>query len=150
MPKTPASALILGLAGLIPFLWAALGHLMPQLSDWTVSILGQRFAASHMLIAYGTVILCFMSGVLWGFATEAFGTAATKAYALSVVPALWAFFAIGGGETRATSAVLVGFLLVFACDLQFSAWGLTPSWWVKLRAMLTGIVVLCLLIGFIL
>ncbi|RLJ40819.1 uncharacterized protein DUF3429 [Litoreibacter meonggei] len=140
----PRPALTLGLAGLLPFLWGALGVLVPVIDDQTTSLLSQRFGASYILISYGTVILCFMSGVLWGFATK---TNAAAAYALSTLPALWAFFTIGGGGARPTTAVLIGFLLVFACDVQFARWNLTPAWWLKLRALLTVIVCACLLIG---
>lgn len=140
----PRAALTLGLAGLLPFLWGALGMIVPAVDDQTTALLGQRFGASYILISYGTVILCFMSGVLWGFATK---TSAFAAYTLSTMPALWAFFTIGGGATRATVAVLIGFLLVFACDVQFARWNLTPEWWLKLRALLTAIVCVCLLIG---
>ena len=144
MKDIPTSALSLGLAGLLPFLWAALGILMPSVSDLTVSILGPRFNAPYMLIAYGTVILCFMSGVLWGFAVK---SERFLPYVLSVIPALWAFFTIGGGERQATSAVLVGFILVFLFDMQLANWGLTPPWWVKLRALLTAVVLACLAVG---
>lgn len=140
----PRGPLVLGIVGLLPFVWAALGILAPSVSDATVSVLGPRFNASYMLISYGTVILCFMSGVLWGFATK---TDDITAYVLSTMPALWTFFTIGGGERQATSAVLIGFLLVFVCDVQFRLWNLTPLWWLKLRARLTGVVVVCLLIG---
>lgn len=144
MTSIPRGALLLGLAGLVPFLWAALGILAPSISDVTVSLLGPRFNAPYMMVSYGTVILCFMSGVLWGFATK---TNEIKAFALSVLPALWAFFTIGGGPQQAASAVLIGFILVFACDVQFRLWDLTPEWWLKLRALLTSIVAACLLIG---
>ncbi len=144
MTPIPRPALAMGLAGLLPFLWGAAGLLVPALSDSTVALLGQRFNAGFILISYGTVIMCFMSGVLWGFAT---GQERMLPYILSTIPALWAFFAIGGGEQQATSAVLVGFILVFLFDLQFSNWRLTPPWWLKLRALLTGVVALCLIIG---
>jgi hypothetical protein len=140
----PRAPLLLGLAGLLPFLWAALGVLVPAVSDATVAILGPRFNAPYMLIAYGTVILCFMSGVLWGFAVK---SDRFLPYIVSTLPALWAFFSIGGGERQATSAVLIGFLLVFLFDLQFAVWRLTPAWWLKLRALLTAIVLACLAIG---
>jgi hypothetical protein len=140
----PRAPLLLGLAGLMPFLWAALGSLVPSFSDMTVGVLGQRFNAPFVLISYGTVILCFMSGVLWGFAVKSDRFAP---YIYSVIPALWAFFTIGGGEEQATKAVLIGFILVFAFDLQFSVWRLVPDWWIKLRALLTAIVCGCLLIG---
>ncbi len=144
MTQIPRAPLLLGLAGLLPFLWAAAGILVPALSDATVSILGARFNAPYVLISYGTVIMCFMSGVLWGFATK---SERLVPYAMSTMPALWAFFAIGGGERQATSAVLVGFVLVFLCDLQFAVWRLTPPWWIKLRTLLTAIVLACLAIG---
>lgn len=140
----PRAPLILGLAGLLPFLWAALGVLAPGIAEVTVDIMGPRFNARYMLISYGTVILCFMSGVLWGFATKSERLAP---YLMSTGPALWAFFMIGGGERQATSAVLIGFLLVFGCDMQFRMWGLTPHWWLSLRALLTVVVVACLAVG---
>ncbi|PTX57313.1 uncharacterized protein DUF3429 [Litoreibacter ponti] len=140
----PRPALYLGLAGLLPFLWGALGTLVPAIDQFTVSALGQRFNAGFILVSYGTVILCFMSGVLWGFATK---TNEFKAFSLSTMPALWAFFTVGGGQDRAISAVLIGFLLVFACDVQFRLWGLAPDWWLKLRTLLTAIVAACLAIG---
>lgn len=144
MTPIPRPALLLGFAGLLPFLWAALGVLFPALSDATVAALGPRFNAPYVLISYGTVILCFMSGVLWGFAIK---SDRMLPYALSTMPALWAFFTIGGGERQATSAVLVGFILVFMCDLQFAAWRLTPAWWIKLRALLSAVVIACLAVG---
>lgn len=140
----PRAPFFLGLAGLLPFLWGALGVLVPSVSDLTVDIMGPRFNARFMLISYGTVILCFMSGVLWGFAVKSDRLAP---YLMSTGPALWAFFMIGGGERQATSAVLVGFLLVFGCDMQFSMWGLTPPWWLSLRALLTVVVVACIAVG---
>lgn len=144
MSTIPRPALLLGLAGLLPFLWAAAGVLVPALSDATVAVLGARFNAPYVLISYGTVIMCFMSGVLWGFATK---SERLVPYAMSTGPALWAFFMIGGGEQQATSAVLIGFILVFLCDVQFAVWKLTPPWWIKLRALLTAVVIVCLLIG---
>ncbi len=144
MTQIPRPALYLSLAGLLPFLWAALGILVPAMSEATVDILGARFNAPFILISYGTVILCFMSGVLWGFAVK---SDRFLPYLVSTLPALWAFFAIGGGERQATSAVLIGFLLVFLFDLQFTVWRLTPPWWIKLRAWLTAIVLACLAIG---
>ena len=144
MTSIPRPPLLLGLAGLLPFLWAAAGILIPPLSEATVAVLGARFNAPYVLISYGTVILCFMSGVLWGFATT---QERIIPYAVSTLPALWAFFTIGGGESQATSAVMVGFILVFLFDLQFSIWRLTPVWWLPLRGVLTAVVLACLAIG---
>ena len=70
----------------------------------------------NVLVSYGTIILCFMSGVLWGFATRANGTRASIGYALSVIPALWAFFMTGGGPTTAGMNLIFGFLGLLALD----------------------------------
>jgi hypothetical protein len=55
---------------------------------------------------YGLVILSFMAGVIWGFATRATGTQAGLFYALSVVPPIWAFFAATGATGSALLALL--------------------------------------------
>jgi hypothetical protein len=86
-----------------------------------------------------------MSGVLWGFATKAQGGQAATGYALSVLPALWAFFMIGGGPVSAGMNLIAGFLALLVLDFAFWTWGLTPRWWIALRVILTGVVVLCLL-----
>lgn len=138
MTRIPTAPLILGLAGLIPFVVGTLTTL-----GWLPTLWG--FGGPVMALSYGTVILCFMSGVLWGFATKAEGHQAAIGYSLSVVPALWAFFMAGDGLSSAVIYKVVGFVGLLMLDYQFSVWGLTPKWWMKLRILLTSIVVLCLL-----
>lgn len=145
MTQIPRSALILGLAGLIPFVWGAITVLVPALADWGQSVLGPRFVGPYVGLAYGTVILSFMSGVLWGFATRAEGQAAATGYALSVIPALWAFFFVGGGPTSAAINLAAGFVGLLALDYTFARAGLAPAWWMRLRLLLTAVVLLCLL-----
>ena len=101
MNQIPRPALFLGLAGLLPFLWGTLTVLVPELALWGQSTIGGRFIGPYVQLFYGAVILSFMSGVLWGFATKATGQTATASYILSVIPALWAFFMTGGGPTTA-------------------------------------------------
>jgi hypothetical protein len=139
----PRPALLLGLAGLLPFLWGAATSLSPELADWGRGLVGQRLVGQPGLVAYGTVILCFMSGVLWGFAARAEPQRAMP-YALSVLPALWVFLAVGGGAESALSALLLGFVALLVFDLQFRLWGLAPDWWMRLRLILTAAVVACL------
>ena len=135
----PRAPLFLGLAGLLPFLWGTATLLVPALGEWAQLTLGGRFTAPFVQLAYGTVILSFMSGVLWGFATKGSGWAG---YALSVIPALWAFFMVGGGPVSAAMNLCIGFLALLLLDLQFWQKGLAPDWWMKLRGLLTAIVVL--------
>jgi Protein of unknown function (DUF3429) len=144
MTPIPRSALILGLAGLIPFVASVATELSPALAAWTSTTIGPRFVGPYMGLAYGTIILAFMSGVLWGFATKATGQVAAGGYALSVIPALWAFFFVGSGPVSSAIWLALGFLLLFGLDIMFWQRGLAPPWWLGLRIMLTAVVVACL------
>lgn len=144
MIAIPRAALVLGLAGLIPFGWGAISQLSPMLNDWGTGALGPRFVGPYVSLAYGTVILSFMSGVLWGFAARAQGRMATLGYILSVCPALWAFLLVGGGVTAAATALAAGFAALLALDALFWQQGLAPRWWMRLRLLLTAGVLVCL------
>ena len=145
MNTIPRSALLLGLAGLLPFLWGAVTVLNPELGQWGTEAVGARFVGPYVQLFYGAVILSFMSGVLWGFATKATGRLATAGYALSVIPALWAFFMTGGGPTTAAVNLIAGFLGLLLLDWFFWRIELAPRWWMQLRILLTTIVILCYL-----
>lgn len=146
MNTIPRGAFWLGLAGVLPFIWGAVSTQFPSTQSYVIAWLGPRFIGPYVQVAYGTIILCFMSGVLWGFATRS-EDRQTLCYALSVVPALWAFFAVGGGNQPATYALIAGFCLLLALDKLFSIWRLTPPWWMRLRTLLTALVMTCLLLG---
>lgn len=146
MTRVPRPALYLGLAGLLPFIWGVATLLLPPLADATRSLIGARFAGHSGLVSYGVVILCFMSGVLWGFVARGRPNSWTG-YALSVGPALWAFFFVGGSVTQSLNALITGFVVLLVIDFQFSLWGLTPRWWMTLRVILTTGVVACLALG---
>lgn len=144
MTPIPRSALLLGLAGLIPFFWGAASQLVPALADWGTAVLGPRFVGPYVSLSYGTVILAFMAGVLWGFAARTTGAVATSGYVLSVLPALWAFFFVGGGPVSAAIWLAAGFVGLVGLDLLFWRQKLAPPWWMQLRLMLTAGVLLCL------
>ena len=145
MNTIPRSALLLGLAGLIPFIWGALTVLVPSLGQWGQMTLGGRFIGPYVQLFYGAIILSFMSGVLWGFASKAQGQTATASYVLSVIPALWAFFMTGGGPTTAAMNLIAGFLGLLLLDWHFWRLGLAPAWWMHLRGLLTAIVIVSFL-----
>ncbi|MEQ9694560.1 DUF3429 domain-containing protein [Shimia sp. SDUM112013] len=144
MTSIPRAPLLLGLAGLIPFIWGAFTVLAPGLQDWGAATLGPRFVGPYVQLFYGSVILSFMSGVLWGFATRIEGSRAAIGYALSTLPALWAFFMTGGGPVGAATNLMFGFAGLLLLDYTFSQWRLTPSWWMRLRLLLTCVVEICL------
>lgn len=142
MRRIPRDALLLGLAGVLPFAWGALTILLPRFGDWAYETLGARLAGRTLLVLYGTIILSFMSGVIWGFATRARGRHAGALYALSTAPALWALF-LG----HSTLALALGFAALLALDGHAQRAGLAPPWWLSLRLLLTALVVPCLLVG---
>jgi hypothetical protein len=63
-----------------------------------------------------------------------------------VIPALWAFFFVGGGPVSAAIYLAAGFVGLLGLDWFFDRHGLTPPWWMALRTGLTVVVVACLLV----
>ena len=147
MRSIPKAPLYLGLTGLLPFLWGVLTLFNENLALWTNSVIGPRFVGPFIQLFYGVIILSFMSGVLWGFATKQTGRTATVGYILAVFPALWAFFTTSGGHVEAGKSLIIGFLGLLFLDWYFWKNGLAPDWWMNLRVLLTGIVVLFLSVG---
>ncbi len=142
----PRTALILGVAGLTPFVWGAATGLSPALAAWGGRFMGPLFIGSYISLTYGTVILSFMSGVLWGFATKASGPEAATGYILSVAPALWAFFMVNGNPGDAAVNLFAGFLGLLLLDWHFWKMGTAPDWWLRLRIGLTTVVLICLIV----
>ena len=140
----PFAPLALGLAGLIPFIWGAATFLSADVAAWGITIFGPRFVAPFVLLNYGQIILAFMSGVLWGFATKSEGQQAAVNYAMSTLPALWVFFTDGSGPTSSAVYLIAGFIALLVLDFAFYRQGLTPVWWMRLRLLLTAVVVACL------
>ena len=146
MNRIPPAALLLGLAGLIPFVWGAL--LVLGSAGSGVSLPAVLTGDGRLLmLRYGGIILPFMAGVLWGFATRARGTQAAVAYALSVLPALWWFFMPGIGPASALMNLAIGFAALLLLDYAFQLWRLAPGWWMTLRLFLTAVVLACLAVG---
>ena len=144
MKKIPHSALILGLSGLIPFFWGAFTSLDFVLENLKLASLSEEYTGSEINLIYGTIILAFMSGVLWGFAANVGDKRQQIGFILSVLPALWAFFTFSGILINPLEGLIIGFLGVLAIDVRFHYWQLTPEWWLSLRCILTLLVIICL------
>jgi hypothetical protein len=146
MTRIPTPALILGLLGLIPFVYGAISVLLPGLAGigaaWSVNHTGRA-----LLQIYGIVILCFMAGVIWGFAAKAEGRQATLFYGLSVIPAIFVFLTAFAEPRPSLVMLIAGFIALLAIDASAARQGLAPVWWMRLRLMLTTVVVICLAIG---
>ena len=147
--KIPTGALILGLSGVLPFAWGAVTLLSEDAFNFGIENFGARFVGPLIQLSYGVIILCFMSGVLWGFATKMDEKNGSLGYILSVLPALWAFLSMGRGPISDTISLIVGFLAVLLIDRHFYLLKLTPLWWMNLRTPLTFLVISLLGLGII-
>ena len=144
MKRIPNSALILGLAGLLPFFWGAVTSLDFIAEKLKLTGFSEEYIGSRINLIYGTIILAFMSGVLWGFAANVGDKRRTVGLILSILPALWAFFTFNSTLINPFISLLIGFLGVFAIDVRFYYWQLTPEWWLSLRSILTLFVIIFL------
>ena len=147
--KIPTGALILGLSGVLPFAWGAVTLLSEEAFNFGIENFGARFVGPLIQLSYGVIILCFMSGVLWGFATKMDEKNGSLGYILSVLPALWAFLSMGRGPISDTISLIVGFLAVLLIDRHFYLLKLTPLWWMNLRIPLTFLVISLLGLGIV-
>ncbi len=132
----PKPALILGIAGLIPFFGLA--------AAITLHVQVPYGSASLWLVAYGAVILSFMGGAQWGLATSNGKSSNWRAFSVSVVPALIAWPALFLPITWALATLSVTFAGLLAYDLWTIRRGEAPAWYGQLRLGLTAAVVLCL------
>ncbi|MCZ4322671.1 DUF3429 domain-containing protein [Pseudomonas anguilliseptica] len=141
--QPPKLALLLGYAGLVPFVTGALGiWVTPE--GWRVVVLAA-------LLDYAAVILAFMGAIHWGPAMRAENASepAQIQLGLSVVPPLLGWLAISGGmpTSLALPLCLLAFGGLYTADLRAVKLGLAPQWYPSLRQPLTIIVCLSLLLA---
>ena len=136
----------LGVLGLLPMIWGVGETYLPFVKGLAEDWGNSWFYAPYATLRYAEIILCFMSGVLWGFAAKAPSTTAAMGYVLSVLPALYVFFFAIGGVDEVAIKLAIGFVVVLGIDRMFHAQKLTPEWWMRLRVLLTAGMVICLLL----
>ncbi len=140
----PTLAMLLGIAGLIPFVASSLGALTSGPPD------NERYLLA--LIAYGAVILAFLGGVHWGFGLDAPAAAPAKVqrarFGLGVVPSLigWAalLMAMVGFPLGALAALTAGFIATTVAEARASRQGYMPRGYMGLRWVLSAIVIVLL------
>ena len=141
--KPPRLAVLLGYAGLTPFVGGALGI-------WIIPAGWRAFVLSSLL-DYAAVILAFMGAIHWGLAmrAEAKDERAQIQLALSVIPPLLGWLAIAPGVPigLALPMLLLAFVGLYLADLRAVRLGLAPRWYTRLRTPLTLIVALSLLLA---
>lgn len=141
--EPPRLAILLGYAGLAPFVSGALGI-------WVIPV-GWRPFVLEALLDFAAVILAFMGAIHWGLAmrADASDERAQMQLGLSVLPPLFGWLAIAGGMPMwlALPICLVAFVGLYYADLRAAKLGLAPRWYPSLRTPLTVIVTLSLLLA---
>jgi hypothetical protein len=121
---TWASALgyagVLPVAGLLLAAWINPAWQQPSMA----------FASS-----YAALILSFIGGIHWGFATSGIGSA--KTFAISVIPSLWAWAALAYPAAYTLSALIIGLIVFLIYERNSELEHHFPSWYLPLRLRLT-------------
>ena len=144
----PLFAILLGLAGLLPFAGCGLGALSPDPALADRSLLA--------LVAYGSVILAFLGGVHWGFALDGSGADGSGAptvrvqrlrFGLGVLPSLlgWAalMLAFVGWPLLALVLLAAGVIATTLTEARATRQGLAPQSYMRLRWVLSAGVLVC-------
>lgn len=141
LTTVPMGAVILGVAGLIPFLGFA--ALAVSGTDGGLGTIG--LSPRTILSAYGAIIASFLGGIRWG-AAAARG-AGNADYLLAVVPSLLAWAALAAPapwDLRILGLLVLAWGLI---DQDLSRRGLVPHWLGRLRLVLSVVAGLALLVA---
>lgn len=143
--QPPRLAILLGYAGLIPFISGAIGIWITP-PAWRTDVL-------TALLHYAAVILAFMGAIHWGLAMarERQDDAAHRQLGLSVLPALLGWLAISSGlpALLALPLLISGFIGLYLADVHAVKLELAPRWYTALRKPLTAVVLISLLAAWV-
>ena len=128
----PGAALALGLAGLIPFAAGAI-------SQWAALPLITPDTGLKLIVGYGAIILSFLGGIRWGTAIGPYDTRRQSLeFSASVLGSLAGLAAIFIPPVPALTLLIAGFLMQGLWDVMSVEGGRLPSWFGKLRMLLTA------------
>lgn len=141
LTTVPASAVLLGIAGLIPFIGFA--ALSVSGSDGGLGLIG--LSPRTILSAYGAVIASFLGGIRWGVAAAR--GAGWADYLLAIVPSLLAWAALAAPAPWDLRVLGVLVLVWGLVDQDLARRGLVPVWMSRLRLVLSGVAGASLLVA---
>lgn len=126
----------LGLAGVLPFVAGTVGVWMFRhpFDAW----------ALEAQMTYGAIILSFLGAVHWGLALRMPYGVPRLLLVWGVVPSLVGWVALAFGPPLQHGVMMLGFLAAFLADRRVVLSGLAPAWYLRLRMMLTTLVVVSL------
>jgi hypothetical protein len=130
----------LGFAGLVPFVLLALACWVVS-AEWLESFINAQQV-------YAIVTLSFVGGIHWG-ATMVSGDLSAeqtkRALSWSIMPTLIACVATMSGGFR-FAVLMAGFIASYQVDKRMYGWYKLPEWFIRLRFILTSVVVAALLL----
>lgn len=135
----PVPALVLGVAGLLPFAATAVAQYvrLPGLAPAFGLQVG---------IVYGAVILSFLGGIRWGTAIGPYtSNRQTLEFSASVLGALAGLAAVFMPDLLGIGLLISGFLMQALWDVTSVEAGRLPAWFGKLRMGLTTGAVIALI-----
>ena len=142
--------------GLFPFALSSGLQLIKVDGNQLLSFLLNNQRLDNILILYGIIILSFISGSFWSMAIQSEFTLNKKVYIISVLPSLLMFVFLAchvllviDNVAYSFFIIIFSFIGILMFDLYFSNINLAPRWWLKLRFILTPIVLITLFVGLI-
>lgn len=132
---SPTVAWLLGLAGVLPFLFFSI----------FINSTHQSIDFDLGLMVYGAVILSFLSGAIWGLLISAENRIYKPFFlCLAVMPALFGWICVFVPKVIGLGILIVSFIFVLALDYFLFRNNKIESWYIKLRVTLTFLVILIL------
>lgn len=137
--RIPVAALVLGLAGVIPFVAGAIAQWVP------VPRISAQLGLT-LVVVYGAIILSFLGGIRWGTAIGPFdGRRQGIEFGGSVLGSLVGLAAIFMAPVGGLTVLISAFLLQALWDVISVEAGRLPQWFGRLRMILTTGAVLAML-----
>ena len=148
MSRIPFPVAFLGFFGLVPFVYGVLLLFATTGSLPTVGIVDSSpEGGAELLERFGAIILAFMGGCLWGFASAPGRTPTMPILFATIIPAFIALIALRPDPALSCVWLAFGFVALQAIDVLLHRAGVTPEYWLSLRLPLTAGVMACLLLG---
>ena len=139
MDRIPPAALWLGILGTLPFWFGA--------ADFLVGVVLSPSQALAVTLAYGAVALAFLGGIRWGIALGPIGERwRARTLMMSVAAPFIGFLAFFLAPAVGLALLLGGLLVQALWDVLSADHGFVPPWFGRLRAILTVLAVLPILL----
>jgi len=145
--STQRLAFVLAYLGVLPFIVCAVVLLLGS----TLNLGMYTPLALQAITTYAAVIVSFLGGIQWGIGVitqEQQPQTARSLFLLSIVPSLlaWAMLFLPATNSRIIVAIfLLGFVWIIDALLHLQK--VIPSWFFKLRSIVSAIAVSCLIVA---